>query len=770
MPQVGVGVSVMTLTNDKPSTKTTTSVQRAAREFGDERESATAHIDPARSSRNVYDFPEGCGTSGDAVADWFVLRLEDYALEYGKTHRSKPDRHGKTKPRKLPSNTAVGVGCVITPDEEAVAQWDAALREKFMRDAREVYELWLGARLDAWAIHVDEGAMAERGLTRADELGDEGLHGHGAGRMPDRLPDDEFLVEAFGEEGAAQFKARYKGEGDGCLYRTGKLLNGGRLKLLHNIFPAEMAKRGWREKTDENDLEATGWSVRPHLSYGEKKQIEEETGKVFKPAGQSANKYAKTQRWQREQEEKAAKNAADEKRNTADAERNADMRRVISENAAWNEEEARALDRRADELEREARDARVEISHEHRRLAAREDEADRMRARAEVALHGYEPPAGVELVPPSAMPPELRALWRLTDDDAAGDIPGDLLGEDGRPDVDAANERVDDLADEFARERGYREAFVGKEGAWLVTLPLEYVRQQPGYEDVESLDELTDADRQYWEERHWDEASLRIADAQLFGLDPTVPHPGIDEREAAVEAARTDVERREKTVEAHEAALERVVARKRSEVERIDAELEAKGAESKRLDEANEAKRAEAARLDAEADEKARWLEGAVEHVKEADAYVERARAEAGAVRERAERDAQATREQARAEREEALRGITDRAEERITGFLSRVVGDVGYIAYRTLSVMVEMGVGGERFASAARTCMDVINAMSEDAIGRPFSQALSGRVQERVARSFARAFARDARRDAAVREVDDAPQAGRSRDDGPVL
>lgn len=753
MPQVGVGVSVMTLTNDKPSTKTTMSVQRAAREFGDERESATAHIDPARSSRNVYDFPEGCGTSGDAVADWFVLRLEDYALEYGATHRSKPDRHGKTKPRKLPSNTAVGVGCVITPDEEAVAQWDAALREKFMRDAREVYERWLGARLDAWAIHVDEGAMAERGLTRADELGDEGLHGHGAGRMPDLLPDDELLVEAFGEEGAAQFKARYKGEGDGCLYRTGKLLSGGRLKLLHNIFPIEMAKRGWREKTNENDLEATGWSVRPHLSWGEKKAIEEETGEVFKEPAQPANKYARTQRWQRKQQEKAARNAAD-------AERNADMRRVISENAAWNEEEARALDRRAVELEREARDARVEISHEHRRLAAREDEADRMRARAEVALHGYEPPEGVTLVPPAAMPPELRALWRLTDgdegDDAAGDIPGDLLGEDGAPDLDAANERVDDLADEFARERGYREAYVGKEGAWLVTLPLEFVRKQPGYEDVESLDELTDADRQYWEERHWDEASLRIADAQLLGLDPTVAHPGIDEREAAVEAARADVERRDRVVGEREAAFERLEAKRRSVVDALDAEIEAK--------------RAEAARLDAEADEKTRWLEGAIEHVREADAYVAQAKADAEAARREAKADAERTRAEARAEREEALRGIKDRAEGRIAGFLSRVVGDVGYIAYRTLGVMVELGVGGERFASAARVCMDAINAMSEDAIGRPFSQTRAGRVQERVARSFAQAFAREVGRDVAVREVDDAPQAGRSRDDGPGL
>lgn len=764
MPQVGVGVSVTTLTNNGPSGKKgSMPVQKVAPEFGDERASKTAHIDKTRSAGNTYEFPEGCGTSGEALADWFVQKFEDYSLEQ--------QRAGKRKPSSL---TAVGVACVITPDEEAVAQWDAALRDKFMRDSREVYETWFGAPLDAWAIHVDEGAMEERGLTRDDELGDEGLHGHGAGRMPDKFPDDDLLVEGFGEAGAAQFKARYRGKDDGCLYRTGSILNGGRLKLLHNIFSIEMAKRGWREPVDENDLEATGWTVKPHLSNEEKREIEKKTGEVFKEPAQPANKYARTQRWQRQQQEKASKNAADEKRNAADAERNADMRRVISENAAWNEEEARALDRRADELEREARDARVEISHEHRRLAAREDEADRMRARAEVALHGYEPPAGVELVPPAAMPPELRALWRLTDgdegDDAIGDIPGDLLGEDGRPDLDAANERVDDLADEFARERGYAQAYVDGDGAWLVSAPLEYVRRQPGHEDVESVDDLTDGDRLYWSEKWWDEASLRIADAQLLGLDPTVPHPGIDEREAAVEASRADVERREKTVEAREAALERVVARKRSEVERIDAELEAKGAESKRLDEANEAKRAEAARLDAEADEKARWLEGAIEHVKEADAHVAQAKADAEATRRAAEADAERTRAEARAEREEALRGLTDRAEERITGFLGRVVGDVSFIAYRTLSVMVEMGVGGERFASAARVCMDVINAMSEDAIGRPFSQTLAGRVQERVARSFARAFARDARRDAAVREVDDAPQAGRSRDDGPVL
>lgn len=692
----GCGVHAMKLNQNGRSSKNSMPHDKASEEFGGKRKSRTSNLDPSRSHLNEYHVPEGVGPRGEGLADWLSQRLALASAE-----------RVKNGGRRYSSLTAVGASFTITPDEEAVATWDAATRARFRDDAIASIGVFIGHEPAAWAVHVDEGGIAERGLTRSDELGDQGFHLHVIDPMTDA-------------------------EGN---YHSRDTMNRARIKEMHRVFVDEMRKRGW-------DMDE-------HKSAKQR----EDDGEVVLPGGLSANAHRRMSKWARKQR-------ADAERNAADAERNTAMRRVISENAAWNEEEARALDRRAEELEREARDARVEISHEHQRLHARRREVDRDRARVEVALHGYEPPAGVTLVPPSAMPAELRALWRLTDgdegDDAAGDIPDDLLGEDGEPDLDAANERVDDLADEFARERGYAQAYVDAEGAWLVSAPLEYVREQPGYEDVESVDELTDDDRLYWSEKWWDEASLRIADAQLLGLDPTVPHPGIDERERAAEAARADVERRDRIVGEREAAFERLASKRRDVVDALDAEIEAK--------------RAEAARLDAEADEKTRWLEEAVGNLKEADAYVEQAREDAEATRRRADEYAERTRAEARAEREEALRGITDRAEGRIAGFLGRVVGDVSFIAYRTLSVMVEMGVGGERFASAARVCMDAINAMSEDAIGRPFSQTRAGRVQERVARSFARAFARDVGRDAAVREVDDAPQAGRSRDDGPGL
>lgn len=430
-----------------------------------------------------------------------------------------------------------------------------------------------------------------------------------------------------------------------------------------------------------------------------------------------ADVYAETMaKVDRETKKAREANAAQAAKNAADAERNAAEARRNFRDAEQNIADAAELDARAEEVER------AEAEADETRAAAERDAAETRREAQRAAVEGFERQKTVE----------------------------DYLPEYGSK----ANALVAHLTEQVKAQRAGEEP------------PTVHV---PGT-------------RELAEQR----AALERQAAALMARENALGEREgeVDERERAVDAARADVERRERAVGTAEADVERELAGRRAKVrrldgeiaskgarvERIDAELEAKGAESRRLDEANEAKRAEAARLDAEADEKTRWLEGAVEHVREADAYVEQAREDAEATRRAAEADAERTRAEARAEREEALRGITDRAEERITGFLGRVVGDVSFIAYRTLSVMVEMGVGGERFASAARTCMDVINAMSEDAIGRPFSQTTAGRVQERVARSFARAFARDARRDAAVREVDDAPQAGRSRDDGPVL
>lgn len=417
----------------------------------------------------------------------------------------------------------------------------------------------------------------------------------------------------------------------------------------------------------------------------------------------------------------------------------------------------------ADEARREAADTRREADRDLERVHRARREIDRDRARAEVALNGYTPPAGITLVPPAAMPPELRALWRLTDgdegDDAAGDISGDLLGEDGEPDLDAANEREGDLADEFARERGYREAYVDKEGAWLVTLPLDFVRQQPGYEDVKSLDELTDADRQYWEERHWDEASLRIADAQLLGLDPTVPHPGIDERERAVEAARADVERRDRVVGEREAAFEGLTAKRRAEVERLDAEIEAK--------------RAKAARLDAEAGEKTRWLEEAVGNLKEADAYVAQAKADAEATRKAAEADAERTRAEARGLAQEGVSEAVGDANARVSRlvaeFTSRVVGNVCQLAYGVLKAMRDNMRLGDEFDRAATTCMAALHQVVEQDRDGVLVSFIEGKAQGVLGDAFSTRARREVMEPVFRDDWEPGPPE-RSRDDGPGL
>lgn len=688
----GCGVHAMKLNQNGKSSKNSMPHDKASEEFGGRRKSRTSNLDPSRSHLNEYHVPEGVGPRGEGLADWLSQRLALASAE-----------RVKNGGRRYSSLTAVGASFTITPDEEAVATWDAATRARFRDDAIESIGVFIGHAPAAWAVHVDEGGIAERGLTRLDELGDQGFHIHAVDPMTDA-------------------------EGN---YHSRDLMNRARIKEMHRVFVDEMRKRGW-------DMDE-------HKSVKQR----EADGDVVLPGGLSANAHRRMSKWARKQRADAERNAADAARNAADAERNADMRRVISENAAWNEEEAR--------------DARVEISHEHRRLAAREDEADRMRARAEVALHGYTPPAGVTLVPPAAMPPELRALWRLTDgdegDDAAGDIPGDLLGEDGAPDLDAANERVDDLADEFARSRGYAQAYVDGDGAWLVTPPLEFMRQQDGYEGLASTDELTDDDRLYWSEKWWDEASLRIADAQLLGLDPTVAHPGIDEREAAVEAARADVERRDRVVGEREAAFERLTEKRRSVVDALDAEIEAR--------------RAEAARLDAEADEKTRWLEEAVGNLKEADAYVAQAREDAEATRRAAEADAERTRERARVEAREGVSSAVGDAGTKVSRlvaeFTSTVVGNVCQLAFATLKAMRDNMALGDEFDRAATTCMATLHQVVEQDRDGSIARAIEGRARDVMNAAFNKRARREVVEPVFADDWEPRPS-GRSRDDGPGL
>lgn len=323
MPAFGCGVSTSKLNMTGKSTSTSMPHDKACMEFGEERASLSENLDRSRSSRNEYHFPEGCGNSGGALSNWLVEQFEDYALEYGKTHKPKKDG----SPRRPPISTTIGLSIVVTPDEEAVAQWPAWLRRKFVDDSRAVIEEWLGRPLDAYAKHVDEGAIEERGLTRADELGNDGLHWHGLGRMPDLIPDRELLVKYLGEKGAQNFIDRYDGENDGCLYRTGNVMKAGRLQLLHKMFAGKMAERGWREPVDEKDFEATGWSVEPHVSSAEKREREKQ-GEVFPEAGRSANKYARQARWERKKkaEQKEAEDARDtalEAKATAESERDA---------------------------------------------------------------------------------------------------------------------------------------------------------------------------------------------------------------------------------------------------------------------------------------------------------------------------------------------------------------------------------------------------------------------------------------------------------------
>lgn len=163
----GCGVHAMKLNQNGKSSKNSMPHDKASEEFGGKRKSRTSNLDPSRSHLNEYHVPEGVGPRGEGLADWLSQRLALASAE-----------RVKNGGRRYSSLTAVGASFTITPDEEAVATWDAATRARFRDDAIESIGVFIGHAPVAWAVHVDEGGFAERGLTRPDELGDQGFHIH----------------------------------------------------------------------------------------------------------------------------------------------------------------------------------------------------------------------------------------------------------------------------------------------------------------------------------------------------------------------------------------------------------------------------------------------------------------------------------------------------------------------------------------------------------------------------------------------------------------
>lgn len=258
----GCGVHAMKLNQNGKSSKNSMPHDKASEEFGGRRKSRTSNLDPSRSHLNEYHVPEGVGPRGEGLADWLSQRLALASAE-----------RVKNGGRRYSSLTAVGASFTITPDEEAVATWDAATRARFRDDAIESIGVFIGHAPAAWAVHVDEGGIAERGLTRPDELGDQGFHIH----VIDPITD---------------------AEGN---YRSRDTMSRARIKEMHRVFVDEMRKRGW-------DMDE-------HRSAKQR----EDDGEVVLPGGLSANAHRRMSKWARKQRADAERNFRDAEQNIADA-------------------------------------------------------------------------------------------------------------------------------------------------------------------------------------------------------------------------------------------------------------------------------------------------------------------------------------------------------------------------------------------------------------------------------------------------------------------
>lgn len=677
-----------------PRSKNSIPYDKACEEFGDERASVSDNLDTARSHLNTYSFPEGCGTSGAALADWFVKKRDEYS--------AKRQAEGG---RKLSALAPVGGAFIITPDEEEVATWDAKKRKKFVKDALESLGVWMGHgekhKPDAYAVHVDEGAMAERGLTRSDELGDCGLHIHVADRM---------LTE------------------DGR-YLSRETMSPGRIREMHRVFVREMKSRGW--------------DITEHKSVAQHKR----DGDEMLPAGMSANKFKRVRKW-----ETKKKRELQAEREGLDTEKSqlAEDQATLAEDQAALESDREQLDsdrtkldddREQLGLDRQALEdaqARLKADEDAHAMCVMRSHRALSRARAANAIdrEGWEPPTTAKLFTPAQLSGNALALWRLVYEGDGSGLTGDWADlsryedESGELDVERARALLDTAMTGALGGDAKGCAVTSAEGAWWVT-------------DVpaSARDELYESDRAQAVRRYArDELQPRLLVLNERGEDVNEPQQGVEGKSSLVvqciqqlevdqrslDERAAELRVRETELDERSANLDQELAEKRRELRLAKTELET-------TNRAVEARNADLASANAKLDRAHR------------DAANIRVAAERDAadIRAAAERDAADTRADARAR---AYAEAKEEAGGRIEQFLGGVVGTASTIASMVLRYMRRELNLGDRFNRAADICIDTLQQLSEQDVrsaqlGMGTRDSYTNRIQRGVAKFFRQAF-----------------------------
>lgn len=655
-----------------PRSKNSIPYDKACEEFGDERASVSDNLDTSRSHMNTYSFPEGCGTSGAALADWFVRKRDEYS--------AKRQAEGG---RKLSALAPVGGAFIITPDEEEVATWDAKTREKFVKDALESLGVWMGHgkrhEPDAYAVHVDEGAMAERGLTRSDELGDCGLHIHVADRM---------LTE------------------DGR-YLSRETMSPGRIREMHRVFVREMKSRGW--------------DITEHKSAAQHKR----DGDEVLPAGMSANKFKRVRKW-----ETKKKRELQAEREGLDAEKSqlAEGQATLAEGQSQLADDREALesDREQLGLDRQAlEDAQARLRADedaHAMRVMRSHRAlDRARAANAIDREGWEPPTTAKLFTPAQLAGNALALWRLVYEGDGSGLTGDWADlsryedESGELDVERARALLDTAMTGALGGDAKGCAVTSAEGAWWVT-------------DVpaSARDALYESDRAQAVRRYArDELEPRLLVLNERGEDVNEPQRGVEGRSDLVAQCIQKLEVDQRSLDERAAEL-RV---RETELDERSANLDQELAE----------KRRELRLAKTELETTSRAVEARNADLASANAELDRANRDAASVRAAAERDAANTRADARAR---AYSEAKDEAAGRIEQFLGSVVGRASSIAYHVLGYMRREMNLGPAFDAAAKTCMDTLNSLSDQDVrdaqwGADPKDSNTNRIQRGVSRFF---------------------------------